>query len=578
MSFARWLQDMKFSLALLGPLAGTRVPADPVNVLRDPWPGSAAGGESLVRGKAVHAGMSRQIGHGVWSSHELTTVWPASFRDWFQGFSWLRDLRELGTENARLAGRALITEWIMRPVNETPLRNPSVTGARIGAWLGHYDFFLASADETFRRKVMTRIVTEARTIPPQLPDGTHDCRPLRALKGLLAAGLAAPDHGRLMARFMGLIDAELDASILPDGWHASRSPETQFQVLRELAEMRLMLQNARIPLPTNLAAAVERMTPVLRAMRHGDGTLALFNGTVCHTPKLIDLVIARASPRGQVLARSMSEGRFLRLALENTLLLVDAGVPAPDGYDQQAHAGALSFEFSSGKQGIVVNCGDSGSPAWHKALRDAPAHSVLIPDHARSVEWTEDDRIFSRPSVTCEQISAPGALLADLSLDGFCPAGAGTWKRRFYLSDEGRDLRGEDRLEGGDGRSFVLRFHLHPDVRVEAEEHDILLHLPEETWRFRTDGLAAIEDSVWFGGEQRRDIKQIVVVPDIVPEVRKEQAPEKPKQGGKPASSGVEIAEGEALPDPAVLASPAEEPLPPRRASAVRWAFTRLHD
>ena len=78
------------------------------------------------------------------------------------GFTWLRDLRALGTDAARLRARALVADWINAPPAEPVAHRPDVAGARIAAWLGHYDFFAATADDAFRQRLMARLVSDAR--------------------------------------------------------------------------------------------------------------------------------------------------------------------------------------------------------------------------------------------------------------------------------------------------------------------------------------------------------------------------------------------------------------------------------
>lgn len=525
MGVARWFRDARLSLAMLGPLGGMRsIPAVPAQTIRDPWPGNAANGERLVQGSATHDGVTRVLNYARWSS----PGWPDSFRDWLQGFEWLRDLRELGSDSARAKARAMVATWLGQPIGETPLQDPAVTGTRLASWLSHYDFFAASADDSFRRSLMTRIALESRTIMALVPTGRHDWTSLRALRGLLATAIALPDQEAVLARFMKLIDPDLEAQILGDGSHASRSPEAQFLVLRELADMRLMLQAARIPLPTTLAAALDRMVPVLRAFRHNDGRLALFNGTKYHDPSLIDLVIARAMPRGHVLARGLPDARFVRAAVGTSVLFVDGGAPPPPPFDMLAHGGLMSMEFSSARSQIVVNCGASTLSAWERALRDAPAHSVLSIPACPPVVWNAHGQVDVRPDVTCKhEVSGAGQLI-ELASDCYRPVGVQTYHRRLYLGAEGTDLRGEDRLDStGPLPDFVLRFHLHPDVKVELEDTDILLRTADEMWRFRSDGYSSIEESVYFGGPRPVPTLQIVVRPsDVTPEEEENNPPE----------------------------------------------------
>ncbi|MFT8895874.1 MAG: heparinase II/III family protein [Acetobacter sp.] len=557
MGLGRWWRDARLSFALLGPLGGLRsIPSTPAQTVRDLWPGDAGNGELLVRGTASHGGETISIRKGVWSDE----TWSPLFRDWFQSFEWLRDLRELGSESARAQARALVADWIAQPIGMTPLEDSSTTGARIASWLAQYDFFAASADEDYRRGLLQRIVLEARTLAAILPTDRHDWTALRGLKGLLATAVAIPEQKAFLSRYMKLIDPELEMQILPDGCHASRSPGAQLLVLRELAEMRLMLQSARIPMPTTLASALDRMAPVLRAFRHGDGRLALFNGTWSHDPALIDLIIARAMPRGNILARNMRDGRFVRATSGNTVLFVDAGGPPPKGFDALAHGGLMSMELSSGRSQIVVNCGASPRPGWHEALRDAPAHSVLSIPACPPVLWRRDGSVDVRPDVTWEHSVSGIDHMIELASDCYRPVGCGSYRRRLFLSGEGADLRGEDRLDtAGDPPEFVLRFHLHPSVRVELEETDILLHAGDEVWRFRSNGYSTIEDSIYFGFKDPMPTQQIVVRPaevqPVVPTVDVVSQPEtSPVKSDETASQ-----QSEAEPTPLPSSESAEE-------------------
>ena len=67
-----------------------------------------------------------------------------------------------------LRARALVAEWINAPPGEPLAHRPDVAGARITAWLGHYDFFAATADDAFRQRLMGRLVSDARSLSAAL--------------------------------------------------------------------------------------------------------------------------------------------------------------------------------------------------------------------------------------------------------------------------------------------------------------------------------------------------------------------------------------------------------------------------
>ena len=140
-----------------------------------------------------------------------------------------------------------------------------------------------------------------------------------------------------------------------------------------------------------LSARSKKPLPPCAALRHGDGGLALFNGTKEDLPSLIDLVLAQAG-RARGASSSLSASGLYRLAAGKSLLFVDAGAPTPPGLDQFAHAGTLGFEFSVGKERLIVNCGAAPAVAgeWRDALRSTAAHSTLTIADVSSSEIREN--------------------------------------------------------------------------------------------------------------------------------------------------------------------------------------------
>ena len=102
-------------------------------------------------------------------------------------------------------------------------------------------------------------------------------------------------------------------------------------------------------------------------------------------------------------------------------------------------------------------------------------------------------------------------------------------ERRLFLAPDGRDLRGEDTLSAqstrdksvltsklrswGEPIPFAVHFHLHPDIRAEAEGDDIRLTLPSgESWAFRcSGGEAHLRPSTVTVENAPRDTLQIVI-------------------------------------------------------------------
>jgi uncharacterized heparinase superfamily protein len=83
-----------------------------------------------------------------------------------------------------------------------------------------------------------------------------------------------------------------------------------------------------------------------------------------------------------------------------------------------------------------------------------------------------------------------------------------THRRRLFLTADGLELIGEETLTGRGGRTFALRFHLHPAVQVSMSQssQSALLKLPAHGpsggggWRLRVQGgELSLADSIYLG-------------------------------------------------------------------------------
>ena len=507
---ARWIRDARRVMARMPSLG--RVPDAPALPVRDPWPGDPDRGARLLKGELEFHGATRPMRPGAWSD----PAGSAMLRAHAHGFSWLRDLRALGTDAARVRARALVGDWINAAPNDPLTHRPDVAGARIAAWLGHYDFFAASADDGFRQRLMGRLVSDARALAAVLPAEELDARALTALKGLIAAAVALPDHAAFLTRAARFLPQEIGRQVLSDGCHAERSPAAQLAALQDLAEIRSLLQAAQAQPPAALGTAIERMAQALRALRHGDGGLALFNGSKEETAGLVELALTQAG-RASRAAGGLSEGGFHRLQAGRSVLLVDCGAPPVAGLDRFAHAGTLSFELSIGRDRMIVNCGSAmaSGPEWRDAMRATAAHSTLVVGDTNSSEL-KDTGLGRRPEkVEAQRQEANGAHWLEASHDGYRKIFGAIHRRRLYLGESGEDIRGEDAVEAATPLSFTVHFHLHPNVSASLQQDGeaVLLRMPNGSgWRLRADGARlALEESVYLGGPEPRRSEQVTL-------------------------------------------------------------------
>ncbi len=517
---AYWLRRPLFMLPGYGRLLDGAPSATPRLPPLDPWPGDAERGTAIIRGDFALAGLALRADPAPWRTPDAPEAWLRELH----AFDWLRDLRAAGGDPARRRARELTGAWVeAHPRWSTIAWAPEVTGRRLANWLGHYDFFASSAEILDRQRLLKSAMRQARHLERVLPAGLGGLELLGAIKGLIYAGLALPNRAGCLRRGLELLERELARQILPDGGHASRSPAAQLRVLRDLIDLRAALHAAKAAAPPDLAAAIEGMAPMLRLFLHGDGRLALFNDSNEEEDWQIDLVLQRAQGRKHPLVSAPQSG-FQRLQAGRVLVLVDAGAPPAPGFDGRAHAGALSFEMSVGRERLVVNCGAHWGPwIWRELQRTTAAHSTLTLGQTNSSALLRAGGLGRRrAAVTCHRQEDGGSLWLETSHDGYLGSHGALHRRRLFLAAAGDDLRGEDCLIMSDEQrkwpdpDFAIRFHLHPDVQASLVRggDSVMLRLPKGGgWRLLARGAAiALEPGVYLGtrGEIRRS-QQIVL-------------------------------------------------------------------
>ncbi len=507
---------------MLAGLKPVRAPDAPARAFRDLWPGDAARGNRLLQGEFEFCGSAHPLSEAAgWDQGSLP--WRAAA----QGFGWARDLRALGTDAARLRGRGLTAAFLARWGQDPLASVPEVAGARISGWLGHWDFFFATAEDALRRGVMQRMAQDVRTLVAGLPAEAAHRGALAAIKGAMAGAVALDDEAAL-SRCLRFLTQELERQFLPDGCHVERSPAQHLLALQDLVEIRNLLHGAGVESPPHMAMTLDRAAPALRLFRHGDGGLAGFNGTREEAASLLDLTLTQAQARGRS-PLALPDGGFHRMQAQRTLVIVDAGAPPagragagllPRGADRFHHAGTLSFEMSVGRDRVIVNCGaaPAADAGWRDAMRATAAHSTLVVADTNSAEL-QDGGLGRRPEVVeAERQETGGAQWLDVVHDGYRKPFGALHRRRIYLSESGDDLRGEDVLEADKPTPFTLRFHLHPGVTATAQQDEqaVLLRLPSGAgWRMRVKGArVAVEESIYLAAEPRRSVQVALYADD----------------------------------------------------------------
>lgn len=450
-------------------------------------------------------------------------------------FGWLRHLRAAESGITRANARALVDEWIALQGAFHPLGwRPEILARRIINWLSQAPLILHDADDQFYRRFLrslTRQVRYLRHTALEAPDGAPR---MQTLVALTYAALCMAGQQRNMNRVVSRLAAEVERQVLPDGGHVSRNPNALIELLLDLLPLRQAFSARNIAPPQELNNAIDRMMPMMRFFRHGDGNFAHFNGMGPTHPDLIGTILAYDDARGEPVANASHSG-YQRVEVKDLLVLMDTGTPPPIGVSQEAHAGCLSFELSHQLQRIVVNCGlpATSRDTWRQVARATAAHSTVVFNDTSSCRFLESGsfkRIIGTPIVSgpsqvpVAREERPDALILRASHDGYAERFGVVHQRALKLAAEGTRVDGEDLFVPPDGDmlpanaqdEFAVRFHLHPSIKANklTDGHGVMLMLPNrEVWTFNAhEDRVEVEESVYLSGPDgpRRTV-QIVI-------------------------------------------------------------------
>ena len=517
-----WRSNWLYRRTLRGPLAD--------HIVFHPWdaaPRRLEDADMLLRGRFRFHGVQLDVPDGV-SVFDL----PPPGSDWLaalHGFHWLPALSNAGGDNARRLATNLVGQWIKRHgTYSEPAWLPHIMAERLAAIFSHGRLIIQNSDMMWRSRLFVSLREQCKLlerISTEAPDGLPR---LEAAAVLALSGLCLDDSPRRREIGLRRLEEEIERQILADGGHVSRSPQALLAAYRHVASVMESLSAVGEEPPHVLRNAHDRMAPMLRFFRHGDGALALFQGGAEGDARMIAGLLARDEVRGQPFQHARHSG-YQRLAAGRTLCVLDCGRIAEGAFALEAHAGTNAFELSSGNNRIVVNCGTGGlaNPSWNWALRATAAHSTLTVSDTSSAQILSPGlarellgpRLVAGPKEASSRRSETAqGWTVDATHDAYLVQFGVRHERQITLSPQGLMLTGRDRLlpvaQGPKGLKFAVRFHIHPDIRVSRlEGGGILLKLPNgEGWRFRAGGgVLEVEESVYLGGMVVRRGEQLVV-------------------------------------------------------------------
>ncbi|MGC1271858.1 MAG: heparinase II/III family protein [Croceibacterium sp.] len=472
------------------------------------------------------------------------------------GFTWLRDL-DACAPRAQCVPTAerVLSSWLdaNSVVGKGAAWDVGLTGHRLLGWLVHAPLLMSGQDKALRNRLLAAIEDTARWLDRNHGRAENRLAETAAWAGITAAGLLLADgKPRRLFGEAGLAHA-LGELVGDDGGVLSRSPLDQMEAIALLVDLSACYRALREDVPQAVETMLHLLVPPLLALTHGDGALGNWQGGGAVGAERLQALIAASGVRTRPL-RDVRQWGYQRVSGRGAVLQFDAAPPPLARHARHGCASTLAFEFSTGMDRLVVNCGGAAFAGGlvpvriEQGLRASAAHSTLVLGDANStavlingklgtgVGEVEVDRRVQElgqnqqgqnPAQNRQGAAKQGAATRlEASHDGYVSRFGLVHRRILILRDDGTELRGEDLLvpkgrKGTRGKvPYAIRFHLGPNVETTLGQsgRSASLVLPDGSlWQFLAgDGTVELDESLWVDGEGRPHPVQQLVIQGLV--------------------------------------------------------------
>jgi uncharacterized heparinase superfamily protein len=518
---AEWFGSPFHLLSLRGPRTSGAA-ATP----RDLRPAHPQKGAQLMAGTIILAGQTMQVGPG---GDPFDKPSPSrAFAEALHEFGWLGDMVSVGDRGEREALR-LILDWrrVFGRWNSFSWSERRLD-RRVFNLACALRRVVSHASDLENQQLCESLARQARQLLKISAGPAHAAE--RAVAAALAGTALAGEAGeRLMVQALARLQHALPETVLPDGGHASRSPQAGLELLLDLMALDDGLSQRGRSQPDAMGRAIDRLSSALRFYTLPDGRLPCFQGgEAAHAE---DIAAARAAsdlPEG-LPSGSLPHAGYQRMAGKLLTVVADGAGPATGAWSEAATAQPLALEIFSGPDRLITNCGWSPIAQGPQAHRLTSAGSTLTVGDG-SVGEPVGGRLGrllgarlkdGARHVEAKRHEAPQGTWLELAHDGWTPAWGLKHERLLYLDRSLDELRGEERLvpQAGNGSGRVapitLRFHLAPQVRASLarDQRSVLIQGPTTAaWWLRNDASeVAIEHSVHYDDGLPHRSTQIVL-------------------------------------------------------------------
>lgn len=493
--------------------------------------------EDFASGLFVLAGRSLRTGGRV-----VFDVPPpsAAFAHALHEFEWLRHFDANERKDTRDFARALLIDWMRRReqglIPEAEL--PHVIPARVANWITHSALLVADLDLAGYQRVLSHLARDAAMLAVIARQTSAGVLRLEAAISLTTHVLGLDRSNVAQNEAESLLQRAINDCITKEGCLRNRDAGATTRVASQLIALLALYRARNFTPPSFIGPPLLRMVTFLRMMQHPDGGLALFHNAGLVPRDLVAQVTQFGAGRITPVF-SAPEAGFERLENTHGVIIADTGVLPSPFFREKLGASALSFEFSTKADRIIVNCGMPYSADMDSAriYRSGVAHSGFLLDENGLGEIAPAHCVFDKTKQVLvasdgafppERRQDQNAQSLTLRHDGAAHETGYRIERVLTLDDASGGLIGLDRVMDVAGTArpcrATLLFHLNPRCvpRKLSRPDCIVLKLPhqppgKDLWLFEASGfLLELQESRCFVAQDVASPKTFQIVLEAV--------------------------------------------------------------
>ncbi|TDF35070.1 alginate lyase family protein [Alteromonadaceae bacterium M269] len=441
---------------------------------------------------------------------------PNEEKLWLYNLHYFDDLVSFGSDTRK----DLQQHWINRWIDENPVAKGGngweayTLSLRIVNWV---KFSLVNSVED--NKILNSLALQADFLSQDLEKHLLGNHYFVNLKALIFAGcfFAGKDADRWLSIGLKDFEREINEQVLGDGGSFELTPMYHAIMLTDLLDLYNLFQTFSGRVPSSTVKLVEstiiNMFRWLDVMSHADKKIGFFNdsafGIAPETSVLRDYANALGldvdqleTTQGKLEVFDLHQSGYVSVKSPEMNLIADLAEVGPSYIPGHAHADTLSFEFSLGKNRVLVNSGTSQYGISEERLRQRStlAHNTVEINEMNSSEVWSGFRVARRADIVEKLVGKVidgKAVSFFASHNGYRKLGVKCQHKRSWSVSK-NELSVEDSLNG-EFDSAVANLHLHPEVDVLSHSDDTcLLNVGEYQVQVSTKGAhLVVEESSW---------------------------------------------------------------------------------